>query len=156
MLITGGDPMVMRTRVLRRFVEPLLSPDLEHVQNIRIGTKAIAYWPQRFVSDEDADDCLRLFEEVIASGRHLALMGHYSHPVELEPQIARMAVQRIRSTGAQIRMQAPLIRHGQRQSRRLGRAVAHRRSPRADSVLHVRRARHRRAQLFRGATRALL
>ena len=110
-LITGGDPMVMRTRVLRRFVEPLLSPDLEHVQNIRIGTKAIAYWPQRFVSDEDADDCLRLFEEVVASGRHLALMGHYSHPVELEPQIARMAVQRIRSTGAQIRMQAPLIRH---------------------------------------------
>ena len=103
--------MVMRTRVLRRFVEPLLSPDLEHVQNIRMGTKAIAYWPQRFVSDEDADDCLRLFEEVVASGRHLALMGHYSHPVELEPQIARMAVQRIRSTGAQIRMQAPLIRH---------------------------------------------
>ena len=78
-------PMVMRTRVLRRFVEPLLSPDLEHVQNIRIGTKAVAYWPQRFVSDEDADDCLRLFEEVIAAGRHLALMGHYSHPVELEP-----------------------------------------------------------------------
>ena len=86
-LITGGDPMVMRTQVLRRVVEPLLSPDLEHVQNIRIGTKAIAYWPQRFVSDEDADDCLRLFEEVVAAGRHLALMGHYSHPVELEPQI---------------------------------------------------------------------
>ena len=110
-LITGGDPMVMRTRVLRRYVEPLLSPELERVQNIRIGTKAVAYWPQRFVSDEDADDCLRLFEEVIAAGRHLAVMGHYSHPVEIEPEIARTAVRRIRSTGAQIRMQAPLIRH---------------------------------------------
>jgi L-lysine 2,3-aminomutase len=110
-LFTGGDPMVMRTRVLRRFIEPLLSPELEHVKNIRIGTKAVAYWPQRFVSDEDADDLLRLFEEVVASGRQLAIMGHYSHPVELAPEISRQAISRIRSTGAQIRMQAPLIRH---------------------------------------------
>jgi len=110
-LVTGGDPMIMRTRVLRRYIEPLLAPELEHVQNIRIGTKAAAYWPQRFVSDEDADDCLQLFEEVDAAGRHLAVMGHYSHPVELESGIAREAVRRVRNTGAQIRMQAPLIRH---------------------------------------------
>ncbi len=110
-LITGGDPMIMRTPVLRRYLEPLLSPELEHVQNIRIGTKAVAYWPQRFVTDQDADDCLRLFEEISAAGRHLAIMGHYSHPVELEPDMARVAVRRIRDTGAQIRMQAPLIKH---------------------------------------------
>jgi KamA family protein len=110
-LITGGDPMIMRTKLLRRYIEPLLVPELEHVQNIRIGTKAVAYWPQRFVSDEDADDCLELFEEVASAGRHLAVMGHYSHPIELESAIAREAVARIRNTGAQIRMQAPLIRH---------------------------------------------
>lgn len=110
-LITGGDPMIMRTRLLRHYIEPLLAPELEHVQNIRIGTKAVAYWPHRFVSDADADDCLRLFEEVGAAGRHLAIMGHYSHPVELEPDIAREAIRRIRGTGAQIRMQAPLIKH---------------------------------------------
>ena len=110
-LITGGDPMIMRTKVLRRYIEPMLAPELEHIQNIRIGTKAVAYWPQRFVSDEDADACLELFEEVASSGRHLAVMGHYSHPVELESAVAREAVARIRNTGAQIRMQAPLIRH---------------------------------------------
>ena len=110
-LITGGDPMIMRTQVLRRYVEPLLSPELAHVQNIRIGTKSLAYWPQRFVTDEDADDCLRLFEEIGDAGRHLAVMGHYSHPIELEPLISREAIRRIRNTGAQIRMQAPLIRH---------------------------------------------
>ncbi len=110
-LITGGDPMIMRTSVLRRYLEPLLDPDLAHVQNIRIGTKALAYWPQRFVSDEDAGDCLRLFEEVVAAGRHLAVMAHYSHPVELAPAIAREAVRRVLAAGAQIRMQAPLIRH---------------------------------------------
>ena len=110
-LVTGGDPMVMRTRVLRRYLEPLLAPELEHVQTIRLGTKALSYWPQRFVSDEDADDCLRLFEEIVASGRHLAVMGHYSHPVELETAVAQRAIERIRSTGAEIRMQAPLIRN---------------------------------------------
>ena len=70
--------MIMRTQVLRRYVEPLLSPELAHVQNIRIGTKSLAYWPQRFVTDEDADDCLRLCEEIGDAGRHLAVMGHYN------------------------------------------------------------------------------
>jgi L-lysine 2,3-aminomutase len=110
-LVTGGDPMVMRTHVLRRYLEPLLAPELAHVQTIRLGTKAISYWPQRFVSDEDADDCLRLFEEIVASGRHLAVMGHFSHPVELETEVAQRAIERIRSTGAEVRMQAPLIRN---------------------------------------------
>ncbi len=110
-LITGGDPMIMGTRQLRKYIEPLLVPELEHVQNIRIGTKSVASWPHRFVSDADADDCLRLFEEVVAAGRQLAIMGHYSHPVELEPEVAREAIRRIRGTGAQIRMQAPLIKH---------------------------------------------
>jgi L-lysine 2,3-aminomutase len=110
-LITGGDPMIMETALLRRYIEPLLAPELGHVENIRIGTKALAFWPHRFVSDPDADDLLRLFEEVVAAGRHLALMSHYSHPAELSTEIAREAVRRVRSTGAEIRMQAPLVRH---------------------------------------------
>jgi len=109
-LFTGGDPMVMSAPVLSRFVEPLLTPDFEHIRNIRIGTKSVAYWPQRFVSDRDSDDVLRLFERVVESGRHLALMAHYNHPVELSTPIAQEAVRRIRSTGAVIRTQSPLVR----------------------------------------------
>ena len=109
-LITGGDPMVMKTSVLRRYVEPLLDPSLTHLESIRIGTKSLSYWPQRYVSDEDADDLLRLIEEVRASNRHFALMAHYSHPRELEPAIAQHAVQRVLGAGATIRCQAPLIR----------------------------------------------
>lgn len=110
-LITGGDPMIMKTRVLDRYLRPLIEADLEHLQTIRIGTKSVAYWPQRFVSDDDADDCLRLFEEVTNSGLNLALMGHYSHPVELSTDVAQEAVRRIRSTGAVVRMQSPCIRN---------------------------------------------
>ena len=110
-LFTGGDPMIMKTRALREYIEPLLRPDLGHVQTIRIGTKALAYWPQRFVTDEDADDLLRLFEKIIRSGRHVAIMGHYSHPRELSTPVAQRAIARLRAIGCEIRMQAPIIRH---------------------------------------------
>jgi KamA family protein len=108
-LITGGDPLVMNTRSLAAVIEPLLQ--LEHIRSIRLGTKSVAYWPQRFVSDHDADDLMRLFEQVVASGRNLAVMGHYSHAVELRPDIAQAAARRIVGTGATLRMQGPLIRH---------------------------------------------
>jgi L-lysine 2,3-aminomutase len=106
-LITGGDPMVMKASVLRRCLEPLLDPSLEHIESIRIGTKAPAYWPQRFVTDPDADELLALFEHVRASGRHLALMAHYSHPRELVPPIAQEAVRRLQDAGTTVRCQAP-------------------------------------------------
>lgn len=110
-LFTGGDPMVMGAGVLAKHIEPLLEPRFDHIQNIRIGTKAVSYWPQRFVTDADSEDILRLFEKVIKARRHLSIMAHYCHPVELSTRIARQAVRRIRSTGASIRIQAPLVRN---------------------------------------------
>jgi KamA family protein len=109
-LITGGDPMIMGAAVLRRYIEPLLGPGLEHLESIRIGTKSLGYWPQRFVTDPDADDTLRLFEEVTAAGKSLAVMAHFSHPRELESSLVADAVRRIHSAGGVIRTQAPLIR----------------------------------------------
>ncbi|MEM1179369.1 MAG: lysine 2,3-aminomutase [Acidobacteriota bacterium] len=111
LLVTGGDPLVMRTRVLRSYLEGVLDPAFEHVAQIRIGTKSVAYWPQRFTTDPDADDLLRFFEQIVAGGRQLAIMGHYSHPRELESDLAQAAVRRIRATGASVFMQSPLIRH---------------------------------------------
>jgi KamA family protein len=110
-LFTGGDPMIMRTSVIRRYVEPILEAGLDHVTSIRFGTKAPAYWPYRFTTDRDADDLLRLFEEVRDTGRNLALMSHYSHPVELSTKAAQLALRRIIDAGATVRCQAPLIRH---------------------------------------------
>lgn len=110
-LFTGGDPLVMRAWHLRACIEPLLKPAFEHVRHIRIGTKALAFWPHKFVSDPDADTLLRLFEAVVKSGRHLALMAHFTHPRELETPIVQRAIERIRATGAVIRTQGPLVRH---------------------------------------------
>lgn len=107
-LLTGGDPMIMGEPVLKRYIEPLL--EVEQLESIRIGTKSLAYWPQRYVSDPDAEDTLRLFERVVESGKNLAFMAHFSHPRELESELVEAAVKRIIGTGATIRTQAPLIR----------------------------------------------
>lgn len=108
-LFTGGDPMVMRTDILKSYVQPLL--DVENLRTIRLGTKALSYWPYRFLDEPDADNLLRLFEHIVASGKHLTIMAHFNHPVELQPEAVSKAVSRIRSTGAQIRTQSPLLAH---------------------------------------------
>jgi KamA family protein len=110
-LVTGGDPMVMSSALLRRTIEPLLDSSLEHVRSIRIGTKSLAYWPYRYLTDRDADDVLRLFEDVRRSGRQLAFMAHFSHPRELETKAVEQAMRRVLATGAVIRTQAPVMRH---------------------------------------------
>ncbi|HEY6906665.1 MAG TPA: lysine 2,3-aminomutase [Ignavibacteriaceae bacterium] len=110
-LLTGGDPMIMGIKNIKAYLEPLLKPEFEHIQSIRIGTKSVAYWPFKFVTDKEADELLRLFERIVKAGKHLAIMGHYNHWKELVTDVAREAVKRIRNTGAQIRTQSPLIKH---------------------------------------------
>ena len=111
LLITGGDPMVMKTRHLESYLEPLLQPELEHLQTVRIGTKALTFWPQRFVTDDDAAGLLKLFTKLVKAGKHVAIMAHFNHWREMETPIVREAIRRIRATGAVIRTQAPLVQH---------------------------------------------
>lgn len=111
LLFTGGDPMVMKTRHLAAYLEPLLAPAFDHLRSIRIGTKALSFWPHRFLGDGDADELIRLLEKMVAAGKHVAVMAHYNHWRELETDAARAAIRRIRDTGAVIRGQGPLIRH---------------------------------------------
>jgi L-lysine 2,3-aminomutase len=110
-LITGGDPLIMSSRAMAGYLLPLLGPGLGHLKNIRIGTKSVAYWPQRFVSDKDSEELLVLFRTLVDAGINVSIMGHYNHPVELSTQVAKTAVKRIIASGATLRMQAPLIRH---------------------------------------------
>lgn len=108
-LFTGGDPLIMKTKFLAAYVDQLLA--VPSLRTIRIGTKALAYWPQRVVSDDDAEELLALFRKVTDSGRHLAIMSHFNHFVELStPEVAE-AASRIRAAGAQIRTQSPVMRH---------------------------------------------
>lgn len=110
-LFTGGDPMIMKTKIFATYIQPLLDADIPNLQTIRIGTKALGYWPYKFTSDEDAKDMLNLFESVIKKGINLSIMAHFSHPVELETPAVIEAVNNLRSVGVQIRTQSPILKH---------------------------------------------
>ncbi|HHQ69601.1 MAG TPA: lysine 2,3-aminomutase [Halothiobacillaceae bacterium] len=111
LLMTGGDPMVMKTKHLAPYLEGMLAPKLAHLQTIRIGTKALSFWPYRFVTDPDADELLDWFTRLTDSGKHVAVMAHINHYREMQTPVFREAVRRIRATGAEIRTQSPLIKH---------------------------------------------
>ena len=101
LLFTGGDPLVMKTKLLKEYLEPLLQPEFDHIKNIRIGSKTLTFWPYRFVTDDDAEELLALFKKIVDSGKHLAFMAHFDHYAELKTDICKEAVKRIRATWCQ-------------------------------------------------------
>lgn len=109
-LFTGGDPLTATSRILSNYIEPLLTEEFSHIRTIRIGSKALSYWPYRFLTDKDADNLIELFEKVTKAGKSLAFQAHFNHPKELSTEAVKLAIERIRSTGAQIRTQSPLLR----------------------------------------------
>jgi KamA family protein len=110
-LFTGGDPMIMKAKVFATYINPLLEADIPNLQTIRIGTKALGYWPYKFTSDDDADELLALFESIIKKGINLSFMAHFSHPVELETETVKLAIKKLRAIGVQIRTQSPILKH---------------------------------------------
>lgn len=110
LLLTGGDPMVMKTEKLEQILEPLLAPQFDHIQSIRIGTKALTYWPYRFTQGNDADALLHLIEKLVHAGKHVSIMAHFNHWRELDGGVVADAVQKLQGAGALIRSQGPVLR----------------------------------------------
>jgi len=110
-LFTGGDPMIMKASMFSVYTAALLDAKLPNLKTIRIGTKAVSYWPYKFLTDSDADETLKNFEKIVKSGTHLAIMAHFNHLAELSTDPIKEAIKRIRNTGAEIRTQSPLLAH---------------------------------------------
>jgi L-lysine 2,3-aminomutase len=108
-LLTGGDPMWMDNQTLFSYLDILMESELDHVTSVRIGTKALAFLPERFLG-ADGDELMEKFTTMIHAGKNIALMAHFSHPAELKTKKVRQAIRRLRDAGVVIRTQAPLIK----------------------------------------------
>ncbi len=108
-LITGGDPMIMKGKIIDQYLSALVEANIPHLKNIRIGSKTLGFWPYRYLTDEDADLVLGAFKKVTDAGMSLAFMAHFNHYRELETEVVQQAIKKIRATGAQIRTQSPLL-----------------------------------------------
>ena len=110
-LFTGGDPAVMSAKHFAHYFNAILESKASHVRFIRIGTKALSYWPHRFTTDSDAEELLDLFKKVIDRGIGISVMAHFNHPRALKTDEARDAIAKLRSIGVQIRSQSPIMKH---------------------------------------------
>ncbi len=76
-LLSGGDPMVLSNKNLFDYMVGLAGAG---VRMIRIGTKELAFFPQRF--DENFFGMIDLFHELYPRVG-IAFMVHFSHPDEI-------------------------------------------------------------------------
>lgn len=75
-LLSGGDPMVMSNAKLYCYLE---ASGQAKVKMVRIGTKEIAFRPERF--DAEFLNMLRLFHDRYPNV-HINVVSHFSHPDE--------------------------------------------------------------------------
>jgi KamA family protein len=110
-LFTGGDPMVMKASIFDAYISKILDANIDHLQTIRIGSKSLSFWPYRYLTDEDANEMIAIFEKITRAGKNLSFMAHFNHPRELNTPAVKKAIQQIRNTGAIIRTQSPILKH---------------------------------------------
>lgn len=77
-LISGGDPLIMKTEVLEGYIAKLRS--IPHIEVIRIGTRVPVTLPMRV--DEELTAMLKKYHPIMMS-------IHFSHPKEITPEVSK-------------------------------------------------------------------
>ncbi|NPB05260.1 MAG: KamA family radical SAM protein [Aquificae bacterium] len=103
-LLTGGDPLVLPTEKLREVIARLRQ--IPHVKIVRIGTKALAYYPQRITEDPEF---VKMIEEFSLPDRRIYIMNDFNHPREISDETLK-AVDVLLKAGAVLTNQTPLLR----------------------------------------------
>ena len=77
-LITGGDPFVLSTKVIGRFLE-ILSP-IPHLSFIRFGSRIPVVFPNRILEDKKL---LALLKNYSVKNRRIYVVTQFNHPREI-------------------------------------------------------------------------
>ena len=104
-LLTGGDPMILSTTKLRKIIEQLRK--IDHVKNIRIGTKMLAYNPYRVLDDPELVEMLKEFSY---KDKRIYIVNDINHPREIT-DATREATDVLLKAGLILINQTPLLRY---------------------------------------------
>jgi lysine 2,3-aminomutase len=96
-LISGGDPLLLPTRLLEELLHRLRG--IPHVEVVRIGTRAPVFLPQRITAE--LTDMLRRYHP-------LWMNIHFNHPKEITPEVER-ALARLADAGIPLGSQTVLL-----------------------------------------------
>lgn len=101
-IISGGDPMMLPTKVIAKMLEAL--KDIDHVNYVRIGTRTPVVYPLRYFDDE-LIGILRDFNQ----HKTLYIPTHFNHANEIT-DLSEEAVRRIRSAGITVNNQTVFLK----------------------------------------------
>ncbi len=102
-LISGGDPLVLKNEIIERFLEKL--EKIDHINFIRIGSRVPVTLPDR-LSDKKL---LAIFRKYSRSNKRLYVVTHFNHPREITPQ-STQAVSNLLKAGVLVSNQTVLLR----------------------------------------------
>lgn len=101
-IISGGDPFLIDTSLLKKMLQSLI--DIDHINYVRIGTRAPVVYPIRFFDDELLD-YLKEFNRK----KTLYIPTHFNHSNEIT-DISQEAVLKIREAGITVNNQAVFLK----------------------------------------------
>ncbi len=103
-LISGGDPFFLDTRVLKIFLEEL--KDIEHLEFIRFGTRTPVVFPQRIYEDDELVDYMSHYANTY---HKIYVITHFNHSNEITPE-SKKACSRLRNAGIIVQNQTVLTK----------------------------------------------
>jgi len=103
-LISGGDPFVLSTGVIKEFLEKLST--ISHLDFIRFGTRVPVTFPDRILED---DELVTLLKNNSQENRRLYVVTQFNHPREIT-QKATDAVSRLIRSGVILDNQTVLLK----------------------------------------------
>lgn len=103
-LISGGDPFILPTFVLERFLKKLGC--IAHLNFIRIGTKIPVAFPDRILDDKSL---LRLLKKYSLKNRRIYIVTQFNHPREITKKSIE-AVNRLLDSGLILNNQSALLK----------------------------------------------
>ncbi len=101
-IISGGDPMMLPTKVIATMLEALV--EIDHVNYVRIGTRTPVVYPLRYFDDQLLE-VLQNFNQ----RKTLYIPTHFNHKNEIT-DLAKEAVKRIRCTGITVNNQTVFLK----------------------------------------------
>ncbi len=102
-LISGGDPLVLKNEIIKKFLGALSS--IDHLKFVRIGSRVPVTLPNRLFDPE----ILAIFRKYSKSDKRLYVVTHFNHPREITPQSIR-AVSNLIKSGVLLSNQTVLLR----------------------------------------------
>ncbi len=91
-LISGGDPLILPTKLVRQFLEKLSK--IKHLYFIRFGSRVPVAFPDRILSDSSLLNTLKKFS---LKNRRIYIVTHFNHPREITEKSIKVIDQLIKS-----------------------------------------------------------